>query len=774
MATSSTQSADRLVLIEDFNTAVRAAEWERADQLFPELSGILPDNCLQACATLHMQRERWQQAADAMTLIKSQSPESKLHLMLCKNLASLRTYRPEIYRIIADADVKDAYKVHPSASGLPTIALIGENQKLALLCGGSNPKQAAIDLRQKLEPQFKSGEPLGLLSIGDGYILNQLTRTPLPLFLGRKQAIFLFEPDPRLVLATMLIQDFTGAGGPIESANVQWYIGPQWAEQFKVDILTDRFLPYPQITIKAGYNLAPVEQTLQSVLLELGKHDAAAIASINHYYSTLPEDHFEEIFSDSPSRQPRVLLLTTRFSTVLQYSTRDAADAFRQIGCEAVVVIEPTSHHMINKNAIRKIMADFKPDLIFQIDHNRFEHGDLFPPQIPFVNWIQDLLPHLMTIQTGRKIGLRDFVLTPSLQRWVDDFEYPVNQCIEFRKLTRIPQRPLSWASRSNRVVYVSNWSQTPEMMKAELVAGLSGAQLEVMEKVGQKMIGIYQAGQSLTTFGEIRRVLIEQMNLEGIGGNEAIIRKLTTRLFDRLNNLLFRQQGLRWAAKISRENDLQLEIYGLGWEKNIEFSQFARGVVNYGESLEELTRNAGINLVLEPFVCISHQRCLDALAAGGFCLQRYNPAIETIRSVIECLATVSPDIGDAKSLEAALSNDFDRQKLKQAMDNLQSADVATDAVDHVAIVRGLQHSGFLPMSGDILPNIDQVIFKNYEEMRLQMIRFSRDDALRSEIARSQRLAIQSRYSYTAGMKKLIDFLGQQLRHRPLKLEQAA
>ena len=49
-------------------------------------------------------------------------------------------------------------------------------------------------------------------------------------------------------------------------------------------------------------------------------------------------------------------------------------------------------------------LAEFKPDLVFQIDHLRYEHGDLFPPELPFVCWIQDHLANLRTPEADRPI----------------------------------------------------------------------------------------------------------------------------------------------------------------------------------------------------------------------------------------------------------------------------------------------------------------------------------------------------------------------------------
>ena len=55
-----------------------------------------------------------------------------------------------------------------------------------------------------------------------------------------------------------------------------------------------------------------------------------------------------DVTSKIPSRQPRALLLTTRFSTVLQYSTGDMAEALRAMGTVAQYTVEKGQPHRLD------------------------------------------------------------------------------------------------------------------------------------------------------------------------------------------------------------------------------------------------------------------------------------------------------------------------------------------------------------------------------------------------------------------------------------------
>lgn len=756
---SVSHAAERLVDVTDFLQAVKEQAWEQADSLWPAVSAVDNDRVRLAAAELHQQRERWDEAAEAWSRLRLIDDQARLKLTLCRNLAALKTHRPQVYRAVVDADVGDAYRIHPTESGKSTIAAQRASDRYTLF--SNDPLGNVQTILRQLKPAIDRGDALALLSIGDGHVLKAIVDAQAALFLGREQAIFLIEPDPRLALATLLIHDFTGPRGPIEQQRVLWYVGPKWAEAFRVDSINERFFPIPQINIKLGLDPQSIEKVIADTIAELGRLDAQAQQAVAKHYDTLPADHYAKAMAGTLGRSPRVLLVTTRFSTVLQYSTRDTAGAFRQIGWEAQVVIEPTPYHGLTRLGLRRMLADFKPDLIFQIDHNRFEHGDLFPASIPFVNWIQDLLPHLMKHSTGQTLTPRDFVLTPSLQKWVDEYSYPAAQCLEFRKLTRVPVRPISWTSRDERVVYVSNWSQSPNEIRDELTRSSTGKTRDVIDAACAKMIATYETGQTIHTPGDCRRLLVEVTGQMEVTADAALLSETATRLSDRMNNLLYRQQGLAWAQQACHELGLTLEIYGNGWDKHPKFGRNARGTIGYGDDLESLTREAGVSLVLEPFVCITHQRLLDAMVAGGFCLMRSHPSNGHLHELIHWISRAR-DPRNTADLEAQLGQD-DLAGWRATLAKLVEVESDPGRTDFIAVVRRLQREGFMPNEGVLLPLLDQVTFNDAAGLKAALQRFVINPELRSEIARFQRQTIESRFSYTAGMRRVIAFLHERL-----------
>src|SRR5438270_8541910 len=107
----------------DFFSAMRAGDVDRAERLLSELPPPLPDHLLRSVADLHVIRHRWHEAAEALARMKHRNVDAEMRRKLCVNLAALKTHRPAVYKELIDAEATDRYSVAPSKTGHPTILL---------------------------------------------------------------------------------------------------------------------------------------------------------------------------------------------------------------------------------------------------------------------------------------------------------------------------------------------------------------------------------------------------------------------------------------------------------------------------------------------------------------------------------------------------------------------------------------------------------------------------------------------------------------------------
>jgi hypothetical protein len=763
-------------MLRDFTDAVRAQDWDRALRLLPDPAQNLPDHLLRSIAELRMAQQQWSEAADALERLKHRNVDAEMNRKLCRNLAALKMHRLLVYRTLLESQSEAKYSVAPSKTGHPTVFFHKPGGRTLSLSADNDPPKGIETAMRSIDAAYRGGKAIGLTGLGDGYLFVHLAANPPDLILGRQQAVCMIEPDASLVLACLMIHDYTGPTGPIEQRRISWYVGGEWLAQLRQEFFGDLFKMYPGVTIRTGLRAVEIEKQLEQFLKEIADLDRQFVDRTKPYYATLTREHLVGLLGPNPPRKPRALVMTTRFSTVLQYSAADTADAFRKHGWDTHLLIEPTAWHGLNRIAMRQAVAEFKPDLVFQIDHLRSEYQDLFPPTLPSVCWIQDNLPNLTNCRAGRSVANRDFVLIPSAQRYIANYQYPKRQCLEFRKLTRVPTRPLKWRSDGEDIVYVSNWSHRPEAVAAQVTKELSAhVPQSIIDQTCRRIIDVYAKGDSLPTPGAVRRILETVQREDGRGQFQAEIQlACITALSERLNLCLYRQQGLTWAKLAAKKLGKTISIYGNGWSENPAFAEHARGVVRYGVDLEELTRRSKLNLVLEPYVCIGHQRLLDALVAGGFVLPRAYCVAECLQLLIELLA--QPEARHVRSISDARRHfaGRDRAHLEYLRAESDQADATPGRVDVIAMIRELQDSGFLPESPPLLPRFEEISFDSADSLLARLERFLNDDQARGSIAGEQRTFIESRFSYEAGVGRAIAWIDKTISSEQIQEQHAA
>jgi hypothetical protein len=550
------------------------------------------------------------------------------------------------------------------------------------------------------------------------------------------------EPDPDLLRMSLLFHDLTGDDSPLAQPRFRWFVGPDWAEQLWAEWEATKFmLPPANITIRQGLSAVEIEKKLGEMTHRMIRLDAEWKAAAERFDAGMDRETLVRAFEGRlDGERPRVLLLTTRFSTVLQYATRDSADGFRQIGWDAQVVIEPEPWHRMTRTSIRQAIAEFKPHLIFQLDHLRAEHGDLIPPRVPFVCWIQDHLPNLTNPAAGKSVTLRDFVLSNCGYRYESEFGYPKRQSIHLSKATRVPPRPATWKRDGEDLVFVSNCSKTPQQLSREILAAIADpAERQAVAAACERLIAHYARGGCIETESDLRDLAPEAG-------------RWLARLWHPLNDTLYRQQSLRWVANVAGRLGLKLALYGNGWADNPEFAPHARGYVKYGEALEDLTRRAKFNLQIMPFSCL-HQRLFDGLVAGGFYLIRDNLRNHLPLDLMRFVETHCGDVPDSAAALAAVPEAL-RAELQSLIDAYRRLNPLVDAV---AQLRALRDGGNLQM----VPLLEDVAFVDEGTLETQIRRHLADPKLADEIAAEQRAWVERNFTYAAHLGRVVREIAQ-------------
>ncbi len=672
-------------------------------------------------------------------------------------------HRPEIYRELINCTADRSITILRGKGGLLTLAAPDPSGQSVSLSRGNDPIFSTVEILSEIKTAWTAGQPIALRGLGDGYVLSALAASPPALLLGRQQAVFVIESDARLVMAALMLHDYSGPQGPIRQHRFRWFIGPDWGAQFEKEFFSDPFLPFPLAQVGQGPNSNAIEPILRQIGAKLVEFDQRLADEARDIYSRIDAETFADLFSDQPSRPPRILLLTSRFTTVLQYSTRDAAEGFTSLGWQTRVLIEPSAHQSRMKQAMLREIVEFKPDLVFVIDHLRHEYEGILPDGLPFVCWIQDHLPNLCNPEVGSKIGLRDFILTGMGTRFIGDYHYPAHQIVDLPNLARIPQRPAAWVSDGLDLAYTSNWSKSTEEVVDDILSYASSPpQLRAIAQTAcARILAVYERGESLATQLAIRQQIELAQHDCGLAIAEPRLVDTVVNLFwDRLNNHLYRHQALIWVADLAQRRGLKFGLFGRGWERHPVLSKYAMGFVKPGPELEEMVRRTKINLQIEPFACFTHPRLLSGLFAGGFFLVRDHPFNVLPSRLLNFLADHA---GQAETMAQALVA-VSPDKREELQSLLHACREMGEQADIVQMTRNWHRSGLIVPHAPALANLPDVTFTDPVTLQQKVERFLADANLRGCIGDSQRRDLQGRLSYSAGLNRACRRIEQLLR----------
>ncbi len=731
---------------------------------------------LLAIARLHHRQQDFARAAQVFDRIPNLPDAVRFERNFVCNLAALRLHRPGIFEQIISLP-------QPSVSGIDYAFVNGPDQRVLLARvrpndPGAQPTlmapgaqfQPCIDAIEK-QVAANPNSPLVLGGIGDGYVISHLAANPHELFMDQQLAVFLLEPDPRLLRACLQLHDWSGGDGPIADRRFQVFVGEDWPRQVEAALDADPYLYLPRGYLCLEPDRAPFDAAITALVDSRGRQQQADIATAQAHYDARDEEELIRVLGDDPPRKPRVLFITTRFSTVLQYATRDTRRAFDELGWETRLLIEQERWQLFNSNLLAREVAAFKPDVIFQIDWLRGSSPvKLMPRQILHFCWIQDFLPQLTAPDAHTLVGERDFVLTFATPRFIDQHHYPAQQVIDMPMMLTLepeasPDQAEDDAPRDD-FLYVSNVSGTADEHIEQMLSRVPDKLKPVASRAAGSIVSTYEADGNLPTHHHLRQVLAEAMRREGVNTiPDQWKSQLIDQLWNPLNSGLYRQQALGWVADLAEERGLSLAVYGRGWENHPRFARYARGVIPHGRPLAAATRNATFALHLEPYACFTHHRMLDALMAGGFVLARAHPGNHLLQRIANSLREhVDPNFeadGDPMALpqtnDAALAacDPAHRDTLRALLDE-GTCLPWDEKADAVRQVRCWQRAGVLAEESDTVPHLDDVSFTDATSLRGRVEALIDDTDRRTAIAAAQRQTIAARLTFPVAFQRVI------------------
>lgn len=402
----------------------------------------------------------------------------------------------------------------------------------------------------------------------------------------------------------------------LDKKRVVFLIGELSVDEY----FSELFVLFPKKVVNNGFvHYYPIlEKRIQAYTAAVERNKK----EIAEYYKGREKEINEHI----KSGKPRILFLTSRFTTALQYHTRDVMQAAERIGCETRLLIEKDALHRINNGDILEEIASFKPDIFFQIDYFRQNHSSI-PKAIVFITWIQDRLPQstanekIVSSLEKRDIVISSLISDLQGKCWGMNLRnalkapFSANQSIY--KIWDLSEEEK--VKYSCDICYVANASDYRKK-----VADYKQSLPKEMQDDFQLVIDVYfrLMEDEVHFFGYERNleVLKYILNELKINWKEHAIRLVAIEITQMISYMRYKSLLIEWLIDAGYTN---IKLYGKDWGNDEKFRPYAMGTIENGEKLSKALNAAKIVLGIHPHVSMP-AKVIEAISSGAFCMTNH------------------------------------------------------------------------------------------------------------------------------------------------------
>lgn len=671
-----------------------------------------------------------------------------------ENLSALATHNPKLAERLAAvtprlpffiaAQAETVFIGRPGAAGIEIVP-------------DPLPPAQARRLLASLFPKGEVSWPILIGGLAYGWAWDRIAKLPCKVETapGHKPPVYLLAGDIEQLWAVLHVMDWRQM---LADPRFAIFAGSDAVNQLADLLVEDPMWSRPRasVRIESGLWSGEFDALMQSINARIDARTAAVKTRLSTMY---PADWLPDI-DGGPLR---VMGITSRYTTFLQHSMRDWLEGFERLGHETTLLIDPADHLIRTPLAIAESVAEFRPDLIVIIDHYRAEIPTL-PESVPCVMYVQDRMPNMYCAEAGARQKPRDYCLGFSKLFLSARYGYPAERFMPAPvgiNEHRFARAELSAADLDRfgcDVSYVSNASRPAADLMREQAARSGSPQVrKLFDDLYQRMDAWYAAGGQAFSEILLRSLLAQSMQSTGVELQGQSAADAVTFFNQVVNNAMFRHQTLGWLAAM----DVNLHLWGAGWEKHPTLARYARGVADNQRDLPQIYRASRINLQVTPHGSV-HQRLLDGLAAGGFFLLRWHPgdAVGLLYRELQAWCDEHDVTSDAQLHERA---DARVRDVVARINRFEGSKPQTRALAVTDVMRGHADTDFTTSADSIWPEYAAVSFDTGLELEAKVARFLADEDARADVARSMRAAVIGRFSYTTINRRLLEMIRENL-----------
>ncbi|MEM0982802.1 MAG: hypothetical protein AAGI17_02510 [Planctomycetota bacterium] len=591
---------------------------------------------------------------------------------------------------------------------------------------------------------------------------------------------------PRLIAVARRAEDFFDAlladpdpVGLVSMRRVTFVLGDDAAERLEADHLGSigREAPKGYISSPAGESLG---HQLMPALARVAKAQTAELAKLSASLIHGQQDpgRFAERYRDAGARL-RVMLMSCRHSTFIRHWADDLAGALRRLGHDMLVHEEPGDHDRLTSISTMQAFDRYSPDLVVSPNHPRDRS---LLPEVPFVCWVQDRMPHLFDRAVGQAQGPLDLLVGhfhPSLfELWGwqpgRGLYLPIPASPE--KFFRSPG-PTSF---DRDIVYVSHQSEHPDAFHDRFL-GLVGDD-EVMRRAVElcrtRINDRVRNGRDRRSRGgELTfrpEPTIPDDCLREVAGADVdprAIDHLRTMYAAPMAERVIRHAALERVAAQAERLGLRFELFGNGWEDHPTLSGNARGPVPHGDALRQIYGGSRLSLHLSAHTN-AHQRVAECALSGGLVL-RQGPSVDAWWHMVGVfqwlIRETKPEHTEADGSAwhmlpadqgAGLPGWVRRLRLMRPRRRVEHGPIAFRITpERRESVLAKPHVDVSLFPDQVFDSADQTLFTTWADLDRMIERGCRDDAWRAARAEEQRESAERYLTTDAIASRMMAFV---------------
>lgn len=344
------------------------------------------------------------------------------------------------------------------------------------------------------------------------------------------------------------------------------------------------------------------------------------------------EENGEKVLKNIQEGTPKILFVTSRFTTALQYHIRDCMAAAENMGLETTLIIEKDRLHMGHTGiTFLKSIAEFKPDVIFIIDHFRYEYIEFLEglDKIVWVSWIQDPLPRIFSEETVKKQKENDVVIS-CFGQW-EEFEklgYNEERLIRYPLVASHKIYHPYVLSESERMQYECDICMICHACDADghvkrFVEKFSGETRLFVRDLYQSYIDHVRAvNQVFRKVEEFQAFIQEFAKRFGCGVDADFADYIADDMWRNLSPRLYRALTADWLIDAGYTN---IKLWGKEWKDNEKYKPYAMGAAENGETLSKILQASKI-VVGNNAVASGTSRVPETMLSGAFYMECFVP----------------------------------------------------------------------------------------------------------------------------------------------------